>query len=82
MKINEIRDLPDEDIKGAIIKTRGEIFKMNFQAKGAGIENSGLYKTLRRDVARMFTVLKERAESGQTVVAPQGAPQEADSGSE
>ena len=82
MKIKDIRDLPDEDIKSAIVKTRGEIFKMNFQAKGAGIENSGLYKTLKKDVARMFTVLKERADSGQTVVAPQGAPAEVDSGSE
>lgn len=60
MKIKDIRDLPDEEIRNSIRKTQVEIFKMNFQAKGAGIENSGQYKTLRRDVARMHTVLRER----------------------
>ena len=63
MKIEDIRNLPDEDIRTQIDKARKEIFKLKFQAKGAGIENPGQYKELRKDVARFHTVLQERADS-------------------
>ena len=60
MKLKDMRTLPDDEIGAEIDKARAKIFKMRFQAKGENMENPGSLRTLRRDVARLLTVLKER----------------------
>ncbi len=61
MKIKEIRTLTDDDIATEIDKSRARIFKIRFQGKGENVENSGSLTTLRRHIARLNTVLRERA---------------------
>ena len=60
MNIKEIRTLPDDEIATEIDKARAKIFKTRFQGKGENVENSGSLTTLRRHIARLETVLKER----------------------
>ncbi len=60
MEITDVRNLPDDEIHSEIDKVRAKIFKMKFQAKGAGVENPSACKGHQRDVARMLTVLRER----------------------
>ncbi len=60
MKIKEIRTLPDDEIGAEIEKASAKIFQMRFQGKGENVENSGSLTTLRRQIARLKTVLKER----------------------
>jgi large subunit ribosomal protein L29 len=60
MKAKEIRDLPAAEIRSEIMKAHEKIFQMRFQAKGKDLENPGLLRGLKKDVARMSTVLRER----------------------
>ena len=63
MDIQEIRTLPDDELGGEIDKARAKIFKMRFQGKGGDVENPGSLKALRRQIARMMTVRRERERS-------------------
>jgi len=60
MKVKEIRTLPEDEIGAEIDKARSKIFKMRFQGKGENVENPGSLKSLRRQIARLKTVLRER----------------------
>jgi ribosomal protein L29 len=69
MKSKEIRMLPDDEIGAEIEKAQAKIFKMRFQGKGENVENSGSITTLRRHIARLSTILRER----RVAAAPAGA---------
>lgn len=68
MKAKEIRTLPDDEIGAEIEKAQAKIFKMRFQGKGENMENSGSITTLRRQIARLSTILHERR-SGRSAAA-------------
>ncbi len=60
-RIKEIRALPTEELNIEIGKIRDKVFKLRFQGKGKNVENPGQMKALKKDVARMFTVMNQRA---------------------
>lgn len=60
-RIKEIRALPNEELRREIEKIREKVFKMRFQGKGKDLENPGQMRALKRDVARMYTVMSQRA---------------------
>ena len=70
MNIKEMRELPSEELLSEVEKTREKIFRMRFQGKGKDLENPGLLKSLKKDVARLYTVLKERKVSSAARKAP------------
>lgn len=41
-------------------KAKAELFNLRFQAATGQIENSGRIKTVKRDIARIYTILRER----------------------
>ena len=60
MEIKEMRQLPDDELRTEIEKAREKIFRMRFQGKGKDLENPGLLRATKREIARMHTVLSER----------------------
>lgn len=60
MKADEIRDLTDEEIHERISETREEMFRLRFRSATQQLENPMLIRSLRRDLARMNTILRER----------------------
>ena len=62
MTIQEMRELPNSELEKEIEKTRDKVFKMRFQGKGKDLENPGEYKALRKEIARINTILRERRE--------------------
>lgn len=64
-KAEEIRGLPEDEIRTAIDKASEELFKMKFQAKGTSSDNPGAMRALKKDIARMLTVLREKTGSKQ-----------------
>ena len=60
MTIQEMRELPSAELLKEIEKTRDKVFKMRFQGKGKDLENPGEYKSLRKEIARIRTILRER----------------------
>lgn len=61
MKINEIVKLTTEEIQKKIIETKGELFNLRFAQASGSLEKPHRIRELRHTVARLKTVLKERA---------------------
>ncbi len=60
MKAEEIRDLNDDEIRERISQVQEELFRLRFRSATQPIENPALFKALRRDLARLKTVLRQR----------------------
>lgn len=60
MKAEEIRDLPDAEIEDRIVQAREELFRLRFRSATQQIEDPSLIRKLRRNIARMKTILRER----------------------
>lgn len=60
MKAADIRDLTDAEIQQRIVETQEELFRLRFRSATQQLENPSLVRKLRRDVARMKTILRER----------------------
>jgi len=60
MKAEEIRDWDEVEIKERLKELREEQFKLRFQLSMMELENPNLCRQVRRDIARLETVKKER----------------------
>ena len=60
MKAVEMRDLTTDEILARIDGYEREIFQLRFRSATQEIENPMLLRTLRRDIARLKTILGER----------------------
>lgn len=60
MKANEIRELTIPEIEARINEIQEELFRLRFRSATQALENPRLIRTLRRDVARMKTILGEK----------------------
>ena len=63
-KAVDIRDMSTDDIKTRIAEAQEELFRLRFRGATQQLENPALIKSLRRDVARMRTILREREMAG------------------
>ena len=77
MEIKEMRELPLAELRSEAGKLEATIWKMRFQAKGEPLENSGGYREMKRDRARLLTILREK-ELGTDETAPAAAAPPAD----
>lgn len=59
MKIKEIREKSATDLVDAKNSAKQEIFNLRLQQKSGQIENPARLRTLRKDIARIETVLTE-----------------------
>ena len=62
--VEEIRDMADDQIRERIEELREELFRLRFRSAMMQLENPGLPGSIRRDIARMKTVLRERQLQG------------------
>ncbi len=60
MTAAEIRDLTDEEIRTRVGELQEELFRLRFRGATQQLENTALLSALRRDVARLKTILRER----------------------
>ena len=60
MKTADIRELTTDEILARIEGFQEEIFRLRFRSATQEIENPMLLRTLRRDIARLKTILGER----------------------
>ena len=66
MKIKELRDLSDGELVEREKSLKKELFDLAFQRKHGRVEKPGRFKLLRRDIAKILTLLKERENDGVT----------------
>jgi large subunit ribosomal protein L29 len=60
VKASEIRDLDDDMLRQRLAETREELFNLRFQNATGQLDNYRRLGVLRRDVARLKTLLRER----------------------
>ncbi len=60
MKAEEIRDLEDQQIERRIGELKEELFRLRFRSATAPLDNPNIFKQVRRTIARMKTILRER----------------------
>jgi large subunit ribosomal protein L29 len=65
MKAADARELTSDEITARIEQLHEELFRLRFRSATQELENPMLLRTLRRDVARLMTVLRERATAGE-----------------
>ncbi len=66
MKASEFRELPLEEVQTRLEETREELFNLRFQLATGQLDNYRQVRHLRKEVARIRSVLRERelAEEG------------------
>ncbi len=60
MKPAEIRELTDEELRARAAELQEELFRLRFRGATQQLENTALLGSLRRDVARLKTILRQR----------------------
>ena len=56
----ELRNLPNVELTGKLAEAKEELFNLRFQAATGQLESHGRLRTVRRDIARIYTVMRER----------------------
>jgi large subunit ribosomal protein L29 len=59
MKPSEIRDLKVEEVKTKLADAREELMKLRFQQVTGQLTDPSRLRILRRDIARMMTIIHE-----------------------
>ena len=60
MKASEIRDLADDELSAKSRDLRGELFNVEVKRSTGQLENTAKLEQLRREIARVETVLREK----------------------
>jgi large subunit ribosomal protein L29 len=60
MKMADIRPLTDDQLKDEITKLKKEQFNLRFQRATGQLENTGRVREVRRDIARVKTLQRQK----------------------
>ena len=60
MKVEKIRDLSDEELKHQVQDFSEQVFRLRFQMTTGQTEGLSKLRGLKKDIARIKTILRER----------------------
>ena len=60
MKNNKLKEMSSQDLEKELGELKSELFKLRFSLATNGLDNPLKVKEVRRDIARIKTVLRER----------------------
>jgi large subunit ribosomal protein L29 len=60
MLASELRELTDEELQNRLQETRRELFNLRQQWYAGSLMDVNIIKTVRHDIARILTVMRER----------------------
>ncbi len=60
MKARDLRALPNEELENKLRELERQLMELNFQKKTAKVEKPHLFKQIKKDIARILTILNER----------------------
>jgi len=66
-KLSESRALTDEQLRAKLREAKEELFNLRFQAATGQLTNNAALRAIRKDIARVYTLMRER-ELGITVL--------------
>ena len=65
MRASELTELSVEELEGKLAELTEERFRLRFRSATEAIENPIRFRLMRRDIARIKTILRARSASGQ-----------------
>ncbi|MGI6317499.1 MAG: 50S ribosomal protein L29 [Dethiobacteria bacterium] len=71
MKGSEIRELSDKELQEKIRELKDELFNLRFQMATGQLENTMRLKEVRKSIARIKTVMRERELAAAVVEYPE-----------
>jgi len=60
LKANELDDMSNADLETRLRESKEELFNLRFQSATGQLESHGRLRTVKRDIARIYTVVRER----------------------
>jgi large subunit ribosomal protein L29 len=60
LKAHELDELNDIDLEAKLRESKEELFNLRFQAATGQLESHGRLRTVKKDIARIYTVVRER----------------------
>ena len=69
MAADDIRELADADIRSRIAELEEERFRLGFRGATQPLEDPLRLRVIRKDIARLKTVLQERTRSGRALTS-------------
>ena len=60
MKINKIKEMSSPELEKELAELKNELFKLRFSLATNGLDNPMKIKEVRKDIAKIKTVLRER----------------------
>ncbi|MCK0165939.1 50S ribosomal protein L29 [Jannaschia sp. S6380] len=61
MNASELRDKTPDELRTKLTDLKKEAFNLRFQAATSQLENTARMRSVRRDVARVMTILNQKA---------------------
>ena len=60
MKAKEVRQLTDQELEAQLLDSKTELFNLRFQLATGQLDNPMRIKIVRKDIARVKTIIRER----------------------
>ncbi len=60
MNIEDIRNMSNDELNDSLLGLKKEAFNLRFQQANGQLENTSRMRDVRRDIARVSTVLREQ----------------------
>jgi large subunit ribosomal protein L29 len=72
-KATELRGLDEDELVTKLREAKEELFNLRFQAATGQLESHGRLRSVRKDIARIYTVLRERELGITSIDTPEDA---------
>jgi len=69
MKAKELADLEPDELAAKLAEAKEELFNLRFQNVTGQLDNPHRLRDVRKDIARILTVIRQRELAGETVSA-------------
>ena len=68
--IKNLNEKTNAEIEGFLKKSKEELFNLRFQSATGQLESHGRLKSVKKDIARIYTILRERELGIRTAPSP------------
>jgi len=69
MKLRAIRDLSEEALRAELNDKKEELMKLRFQQASGELQDFTRLQQMRREIARLYTVMRERQQNPESEVS-------------
>lgn len=60
MKVNDMKKLTSSELEKELVELKSELFKLRFQLATNGLDNPMKIRSVKKDIARVKTILREK----------------------